>query len=463
MFLKPLNQNKVKTRIMIRITALILYLAFAFQLQLSAQNSLSLTLDNAIDLALQNNHLLNVKKLQAGEKQQKVKEDRIKFLPTVIIGGSYQYNTSLPRLVLEQGQFGQLPFGGIIIPLPATDEVIRMGNHNIYNAGVTVYQPVSQLGKISAGVHVSKAELQIVQVEEAKATQQIRQSVEKLFYGLLILGKQKEEAELKVALAKSKLNDVENAVSAGKTVESNRYGLAASVADEEQNLLKLKIQFDDYAADLKQIAGIDPSKEIVPEPVPTYDIIAHTGPVDTLMNLAASNNNDLKIASLSTSKAGYSIKVSQFSYLPEVGILGGYTYQEGSVIYPKNNAFIGASLKWNLQDLLSNRTIQGQRTYLKKQAEENLANTKEQVNKDIAKAYRKLKQSEELINVVWKVVNYRREDLKIQNDRRLSGLNLESDLLTAQAAMAKAESDFYAAQLNYRIALSELKILTGNY
>ncbi len=460
---KPINQDKVKTKIMIRIVVSILCPAFAFQIQLSAQNSLALTLDNAVDLALKNNHLLNMKKLQAYEKQQKVNEDRIKFLPTVIVGGSYQYNTNLPSLVLEQGQFGQLPFGGISIPLPATDEVIVMGNHNMYNAGVTVYQPVSQIGKISAGVHVSKTELQIVQAEQAKAAQQISQSVEKLFYGLLILGKQKEEAELKVALAKSKLNDAENAVSAGKTLESNRYGLAASVADEEQNLLKLKIQFDDYAADLKHLAGIDPSIEIVPEPVPADNIIADPGSIDTLMNAAAANNNDLKIASLSASKAGYSIRASQFSYLPEVGILGGYTYQEGSVIYPKNNAFIGASLKWNLQDLLSNRTIQGQRNYLKQQAEENFANTKEQVNKDLVKATRKLRQSEELIKVAEQVVNYRREDLKIQNDRRLSGLSLESDLLTAKAALAKAESDLFSAHLNYRIALSELKILTGDY
>ena len=448
---------------MIRIAVSILCPAFAFQIPLSAQNSLALTLDNTIDLALQNNHLLNVKKLQAFEKQQKVNEDRIKFLPTVIVGGSYQYNTNLPRLVLEQGQFGQLPFGGILIPLPATDEVIGMGNHNLYNAGVTVYQPVSQIGKISAGVHVSKTELQIVQAEQSKAAQQISQSVEKLFYGLLILGKQKEEVKLKVALAKSKLNDAENAVSAGKTLESNRYGLAASVADEEQNLLKLKIQYDDYAADLKHLAGIDPSMEIVPEPVPADNIIADPGSIDTLMNEAAANNNDLKIASLSASKAGYSIRASRFSYLPDVGILGGYTYQEGSVIYPKNNAFIGASLKWNLQDLLSNRTIKGQRTYVKQQADENFANTKEQINKDLAKAIRKLRQSEELIKVAGQVVNFRREDLKIQNDRRLSGLNLESDLLTAEASLAKAESDLFSAQLNYRIALSELKILAGNY
>jgi outer membrane protein TolC len=97
------------------------------------------------------------------------------------------------------------------------------------------------------------------------------------------------------------------------------------------------------------------------------------------------------------------------------------------------------------------------------QAEENLANTKEEVNKEIAKAYRKLKLSEELIRVAKKVMDYRKEDLKIQNDRRKSGLNLESDLLAARAAMAKAESDYFAAQLNYRTSLTELKILTGNY
>ncbi len=445
------------------VIAAVLLQGIMFQSELTAQNSRTLTLGNAIELVLQNNHLLNIKKLQEEEKQQKVNEDRVKYLPAVILGGSYQYNSNLPRLVLEQGQFGSLPYGGISIPLPAKNEVIQMGNHNIYNAGVTVYQPISQLGKINSGVRVSKTELKIVQVERLKAVQQIRQSVEKLYYGLLIAGKQIEEANIKVALAASKLRDVENAVTAGKTTESNRYGLAAAVADEEQSLLKLKIQYDDYASDLKQLAGIEPSVVIIPEPVVQEEMIEGPEPVDTSLAMAASKNNDIILASLATSRAGYSIRANQFGYLPEIGILGGYTYQEGSVVYPKNNAFVGASLKWNLQDLLSNRTIQGQRTWLRKQAEENLANTREQVAKDVAKAYRKLNQTRELIKVASKVVEYRREDLKIQFDRYASGLNLETDLLAAKAAMAKAESDLYAARLNYRIAFSELKILTGSY
>jgi outer membrane protein TolC len=326
-----------------------------------------------------------------------------------------------------------------------------------------LYQPITQIGRINAGVNVSKTEYGIAQNEEAKAENQIRQAVEKLYFGLLVIQKQIEEAELKVTLAKMKLADVVSAVSAGKTTESNSYGLSAAEADEEQNLLKLKIQYEDYAADLKQLTGLAPGSSITLEPVNAESLIENIPAIDTALNDAVAGNSDLKIASLYKTKADNAIRASKFSYLPDIGLLGGYTYQNGSVIYPKNNAFVGASLKWNLQDALSNRTVQLQRISARKQAEENFANTKEQVSKDIVKAYRKLKQSEELIRVAEKVVIYRREDLKIQNNRSSSGLNLGADVLGAKAAMAKAESDYYAAQLNYRITLSELKILEGTY
>jgi outer membrane protein len=453
----------VRTKLLLEITITAGVMALSEQAPLTAQSVTTLKLEDAVELALQNNHLLNVRRLQIDEKQQKVNEDRIKYLPVIGIGGSYQYNSNIPSLTFEQGRFGTLPYGGILIPLPAIDETIIMGDHDIYNAGVTLYQPVSQLGKIRAGVQVSKTELQIAMTEENKTAFQIRQAVEKLYFGLLILQKQIEEADIKVTLAEIKLKEAESALLAGKTTASGRYGLAASAADEKQNHLKLKIQFDDYEAELKQLAGINTTDELKLEPVTSEYLMEKVEVIDTSLMEARFKNNDIRLAVLQKSKAEYSIKASKLSYLPDLGLLGGYTYQEGTVIYPRNNTFVGASLKWNLQDMISNMTVQKQRNLLKEQAEENLANTREQINKDILKAYRKMKHSQELINVTGKVVEYRAEDLKIKTNERLAGLNIESDLLSAKAAMAKAEADLLAAQLNYRIALSEIKILTGNY
>ena len=453
----------MRTKKSAKLILLLLFALFSGNPIISAQSSANITLEHAFELALKNNHLLNVRRYQVEEKRNKINEDIVKFFPTVSAIGTYQYNTNLPAITILQGSFGQLPLGTNVIKLPPTDYRLEMGKHSIYNAGLTFYQPVSQIAKINTGVKISRTEMQLASAEEKKAVFQVKQSVEKIYYGLLILLKQIEEAEIKSSLAKSKLSDAENAVSAGKTLESNRIGLSASAADEEQNLLKLKIQYDDLNDDLKRLTGSDPSTILIPETVSFNDKVETLPAPDSSMIKAETGNNDLRLASLSQIKATESIRASNFGYIPDFGLLGGYTYQEGNNLYPSNNTFIGASLKWNIQDAFSNRTIQRQRVFIEKQAEENLANTRDQIRNDIAKAHRKLKQSAELISVAYRLVEYRREDYRIQGDRRLSGLNLESDLLTAKATLAKAESDYFAARLNFRIALSDLQILTGRY
>jgi outer membrane protein TolC len=432
------------------------------------QSTEKLNMEKVIGLALKNNHLLNIKQLQVDEKEQKVNEDRVKYFPSVIIGGVYRYDDHLPTLDVPQGAFGQLPLyipptGIVNVPMPPTDESFELGNHNIYGAGAMLYQPISQIPKIMTGVDFSKTELQIAKIEQIKATLQIKQAVEKLYFGLLILQKQKEEAQIKLSLARKKLYDVQSAVLAEKTTSSNEIGLRANLADEEQNLLKINIQYDDYSADLKHLTGLPPAAALILEPVSVDDMPVGEAPTDILVHEARKGNNDLKMADLYKTKAEHAVRASRLSYLPDFGIMGGYTYQEGVTLYPESNTFVGVLMKWNIQDVFSNAYVEKQRLSMKKQAEENLANTREQVNTDIEKAGRKLNQSIELIALAKKVVDFRREDLKIQSDKYDTGLNLEADVLSAKAALAKAESDYYAAQLNYRMASTDLKILTGRY
>ena len=222
----------MRTKKSAKLILLLLFALFSGNPIISAQSSANITLEQAFELALKNNHLLNVRRYQVEEKRNKINEDIVKFFPTVSAIGTYQYNTNLPAITILQGSFGQLPLGTNVIKLPPTDYRLEMGKHSIYNAGLTFYQPVSQIAKINTGVKISRTEMQLASAEEKKAVFQVKQSVEKIYYGLLILLKQIEEAEIKSSLAKSKLSDAENAVSAGKTLESNRIGLSASAADE---------------------------------------------------------------------------------------------------------------------------------------------------------------------------------------------------------------------------------------
>jgi outer membrane protein TolC len=426
---------------------------------IQAQSSEPLNLQKAIDLALQNNHLLNIKTLQVDEKKAMVRESRLKAFPTVIANSGYQYNQNLSMLTFTQGAFGSLPITQqIVIQLPPEDLSFPLNEHDNFNIGFTLYQPVTQLGKIVAGVDVSKTDVMIAEQERIKASLQIQQAVEKLYYGLLINKRQKEEAEAKLELARMKLHDVESALLSGKTIESNKAGLLAGIADEEQNQLKLNIQAEDYSADLRNITGLDADSflledvEFILEPAPQPD---------TFKMSAVKGNTDLIIAGLRQTKAEQARKAARYSYLPDLGLIAGYNYQTGNFIFPERNPFIGASFKWNLQDILTNRQLVNQRNSSLQQAREYALDAENKLNSDIDKAFRKIQQSEALVIVAQKAVKYREEELKIQQDKEAGGLNTASDVLNTKALLAKAQADLLAAQLGYRLALTDLKALTG--
>lgn len=425
---------------------------------MQAQSIESLNLQKAIDMALENNHLLNIKELQVDEKKAKVWESRIKAFPTVIASSAYQYNQNLGVLTIPQSSMGSMVLGPVTIQLPPEDLSFELSEHDNFNAGVTLYQPLTQLGKIIVGVDVSKTDVRVAEQERIKASLQLQQAVEKLYYGLLINQRQKEEAETKLELARIKLHDVESAFLSGKTVESSKIGLMASVADEEQNLLRLTIQSEDYSSDFKNITGLTADSLLLEE---VDFIMESVPPSDSLKISAAERNTDLILAGLSQTKAEQARKAARYTYLPDLGLIAGYTYQTGNKIYPEHNPFVGASFKWNLQDILLNRQLINQRNSSLQQAREFALDAEIKLGSDIEKAYRKISHAEALVAVAQKVVNYRTEELKIQQDKEASGLNTATDLLNAKALLAKAQADLLAAQMNYRLAVTDLKILAG--
>ncbi|MDR7132454.1 outer membrane protein TolC [Algoriphagus sp. 4150] len=424
-----------------------------------AQQSETLTLNKAIEVTLQNNNLLNIKKLQASEQEAKIKEAKIRNSPVVMLNSAYQYNVNVGQLTIPGGSFGELPMGGAVIPLPATDESFELGEHHTFNAGVSVYQPITQLGKIKTGVDIAKTDFSITSLEQSKATLQITYAVEQLYYGILAVRKRMEEAQKNIEIAELNLYDLQSALLAGKTIDVNEVGLRALIADEEQELLMLKFQEEDYVAEFKQVTGIT-SEEIV---LAYEDLNIDLGKsLYEYQEDANLNNVDLEITKLQKQKSDLGIKAAQQSNLPEIGLIGGYTYQQGNVIFPTNNPFIGANFRWNIQDLFINKQTLNQRKYIQQQAAENEIYVQKQLLVSVEKAYRKMKQAEELIGVAQKAVSYRKAELKIELDRKETGLGKPINVLEIESALAKSEADLYGAVMSYKVAKAELALLTNS-
>ena len=448
----------MKHKIIIQVLVLLFLLCCGAHV-LQAQEIGTYSLQQLTDSALKNSHTLGGKDWQIKERSAKVAEDKIKKYPSVNLNSNYLHNFVLDRITIPAGTIGDVQVSpGNNILLPSTDKTFKAGKHDTYLAGVSVYQPITQQLKINTGIEIDKQDLKLTEKERLKISLQVKLTIEKLYYGALIAKRQMEEAQAKLDLARSKFDDVESGLLAGKTIQPNKTGLQADMADQEQNILKLNIQMADYISDIINITGIRSDTLKLEEVEP---VVYTVDPAHSYLSTAMSGNTDLQMANITKAKALMGIRAARQSNLPDLGVVGGYMYQSGNSILPANNPYVGVNLKWNLQDLFSNKAIEKQRHAQARQADENIAGTRQQVRDDVEKAYRKVTESQALISVAQKAVDFRLQEMKLLEDKQAAGLVLKQDILSAKAQLARSESDLYAAQLSYRLAVSDLNFLTG--
>lgn len=427
-----------------------------FTFQLSAQTSYSL--QQLIDAANKNNHLLAIKDYQMQEKVSKLKEDEIKKYPSPTLDGSYQHNFTLPDITIPAGALGTVNTGNRNSqPLPATASKFAVGQKGSYNLGLSLYQPILQQFKISTGLDIDKTDIKLLQKEKEKTTLQLQLAIEQLYYGTLIAQKQTDGEMAKLELAKVKLYDAENALAAGKSTKVNIAGLHADIAAQEQNLLRLNIQVQDNLDELESLTGLNGEGMKLQEPESGNAV---RNQVDEYKTIAL-GNPDMEIARLNKEKALLGIKAAGQGNLPDLGIVTGYYVQQGNPVLPTSSPYLGISLKWNLQDMFSNKQVQKQRFFQLKQAEESLAYTRQQVDTDIDKAWRNVKQSDALILSAQKLLVYRKDALKEQQDRLAAGLDIKVAMLETKSQLAEAEAGLYAAQLSNVMAIARLRNLAG--
>lgn len=426
---------------------------------LRAQEIAGYSLKQLTDSALKNSHALAGKDWQMKERSAKVAEDKIKKYPSVDLNANYLHNFVLDRITIPAGTIGDVELSpGNHALLPNTDKTFKAGKHDTYLTGVSVYQPITQQLKINTGIEIDRQDLALAGKEKQKMSLQVRLAVEKLYYGALIARKQLEAAQAKLELSQARFDDVESGLLAGKAIQPDKSGLQADIADQEQNILKLNIQVGDCISDLISLTGVSADSLKLEEVEP---MVYTVDPINSYQSAALSGNTDLQMANITKSKALLGVRAARQSNLPDLGVVGGYMYQSGNSILPANNPYVGVSLKWNLQDLFSNKAIEKQRQAQARQADENIAGTRRQLSADVEKAYRKMDQSLALIGVAQKAVTFRRQEMKLLEDKEAAGLALKQDLLMARSQVAKSESDLYAAELSYRLAVSDLNFLTG--
>ncbi len=415
-----------------------------------------LTLEEAVHLAISQNHALKIARLKVVENEQKKAGEKASYFPELKNQSSFLHTTSLENIEIPAGAFGALANTG---PIPARDILIDQGNQTFVTSGTTLAQPLTQLIRIRQANRAAAAEVAGSRDELKKAENEVAVRVHELYYGILVTRLQKTAAEQETAYAQTHLRESEQDIRNGSALKISALEDRAGLLQSEQTALTADLRLSDLTTELNDLLGLPLDTAIELSPVQIASVEEH--PRDEYLRLAITENPEVLAATQTVEKAKAGVAAAKSAYIPDVTAIARQSYQNGVPFLVHNFGTFGLTLNYDIFDFGKRRAGVREREAQLHQAEENLERLKEAVNVQIDRGYNKVQRTRHMLQVAKEVLTLREEGERLAENQVAQGLVLVSSRRQASAANYKAQADLLQAQLAYLLAGAELQEAAG--
>jgi len=407
-------------------------------------------------MAKRQNSILKIQRLRIRESEKRRDAARANALPRLSNESSLLYNSQLQNVAIHRAFLGVLPQLG---PVPSQDLRLLQGANTFGLSMTTLAQPLTPLSRIHAGTRAAEQDVRMAEEESRRAANEITLKVQEAFLGALLLERRIAAARLKAAAAEAVRADAAHAVESGAALDVRLMEADARLLEAKNALLQLEIKRADLVAELADLIGFGPGVqlELVPSPWSPPD----PGPLDAQVQRALERNPEVKAAEAAVEKARRAVRAAQAEFIPDIALFATHAQQRGVPFLPSSNAAIGARMSWDVFDGGRKRAQAGERRAQLEQAEENLRRVRRRVQIEVEKARRKVERFEDLTRVAERVLQARREALRIAADAVETGVAPPSKLAEARASAAEAEAMAEEARAGLRLAWAELERALG--
>lgn len=422
----------------------------------ASQEPVKLTLAEAIDLALKNNHELAIGAYKVAEMASAKRVVTSDYYPKVSNSSTYGHFTQTSILQFGRGAFGTFPGLGV---LPSTSLIVNQGNLDQVVSRSEVAQPISQLVKIHHAQRASRADESAARENLESLRDQIGLAVRQLYYGILAVQLDQKTASEEMRVAEEQFSESEQDVRRGNELEVTILGTKAALLQAKQDELTAKMRNLDLMAQFKEVIGLRDSTEVQLD-----DQVF--GPVDLpgkedCIRLAQSVAPEIRSAEETVRKAEAGVAAARAEYIPDITAFGRWDYQNGAPFLFHNYGVVGLNLSYTLFDGGKKKAVISERRAQRDQAIENLRRLKDEAAVNVQKAFDKIDQGQSLVEVAKQAVTLRDEGDRLAGVQLGYGVLVSSKRSEATEALAKARADLLRAKLGYLESQAELAALIG--
>jgi outer membrane protein TolC len=414
-----------------------------------------ITLDKALQMAMQKNSTVRLAELRAKEADAKVMQARANYFP-VATNQTYAIHAGEREfLTIPAGSLGVYSATG---PIPGTDEKIPLGKQDFVMSTTTVAQPVSQIFKIHAGVSAAEAEARMAHLDLDRARNEVWLNVKKLYYGLLCAQQRERAAALRLEAGESRLKEAKDAAQSGVVLQVQVLQSQAQIAESRHAQGSIEDQIADMRNSFNDLVGLplETSLDLIePASSPAKNEQPDTG-AGAPEAEALKHNPELLTARQTLVKARAGLHAAREEYIPDISLVLTHVYQNGVPLLPDSSAAVGLRADWTILEFGGRIGKVRERKAQAAEAEENLRATEKKVRMDVESGMRKVNRSETGVEAAREGVAARAEIVRITNDQVVAKTATESTLEDAQAQLADAKAMLYEAESQRAIAQAEL-------
>ncbi|MCX7760493.1 MAG: TolC family protein [Hydrogenothermaceae bacterium] len=384
----------------------------------------ALTLEEAINKAIQNNPELQSIKQQLKSAEFGLKADESLYFPTFFTKASYQYYGKTPMTIIPN------------FPLS-----FKQSNQSFKTFNIGFNQTLYSGGQITSKVEASKHNLQGTLYLYKEKENQIKADVIKAYIDLFITASLIDIYKKELQSIESLYKQAEGFFQEGLITKVDLLQTKVRLAEVRKNLTEAQGNHKIAISKLSQLLGeeikdekFEPVKMDIPEKLDIKNLLEKENrPIVSYYRESIKQLENLE-------------KIESAGFLPKLFIQGEYLYTNQSpYLDPKGNLLftVGASIQF-----------QGVAPYYKTlQAKSNtsklrydLQDTKEKIKLEIKTAYQNFLVAKENYKVSVENLQYAQEYFDLVKEQYANQLATNTDLLNAEAALTRA---LESKEINY--------------
>jgi len=446
-----------------RIILPICLILFVFPLFAQQQEPIRLSVQDCIDMALENNIELKNSQLEIDKARATKNEARAEYFPTVS-AQAVGFDALNPLLNfgiedIDNAQVRQLLhtlYAEYGVNMGLDKEYSFIQNGVVLNAMAT--EPIYAGGRIRNGNKLAKLGIEAAEYQSKVKEDEVRLQTEMLYWQIVALQEKRSTLDQLDRLLDTLDKDLSGAIEAGLAMPTDQYKLKVKQNESRLNRKKVDDGITLLKMALAQTIGADwqtmelaDTLGLETEPTTYYHVA----------NEAVASRNESHLLDLSLRAEDLKKKMTLGEALPSL-LVGGSASYHTIFEHSRPNAMVFAMLQIPITDWHKTSYKLKKHDLDAEMAENTRRDLTEKMEMQTNQAWFNLEQSWLRITMAQTALSDAEANLKITEDYYEAGLVALSDVLEAQTLLKQSRDELTDSRVEYRINLVNYQQLTGH-